>query len=369
MKRKLLTVLGASALSLLALVGCGNKELATVKVGLHTNLGAGAGYSAYNQGFFEDEGINADIQTGTGPNLAAALVAGQIDVSFMGNGVAWNYFTTNQEITLVALDNLTDDDRLIATTTGAGKNLTLESSLTDLGSALKGASVALDFTATPATFWSGLVAEVNKSYSSDSDKIWYEDTSGAKLPNNLSTYNEASKVNVVNIQNANLTSAMQKKEYDFCVSFAPIASTLEKDSTNFKTVAKTSTHMAGNYQPSTWAVNTSWLKNNEATFKKFMKGLVRGMNFRNANPSETCKDVEVVTAGAVLASSLETDIAVWLNSTQQLELINNGTALKYVENIRRNQENGANASKLDANVTASKASNFTYLKEACEQVK
>ena len=377
MKTKLLVTLAASVLALGGLAACSGdnndteKELETVKVGFHTNLGAGAGYSAKSQGFFEEEGINAEVQTGAGPALAAALVAGQIDVSFMGNGVAWNYFTSKEEIKLVALDNLTDDDRLIATTTGKGKDLTVNSPIADLAAALKGAKVALDMTATPATFWSGLVGEINKTFTNDADKIWYEGTDGSKLPNGLTTYNDASKVIVANIQNANLTSAMQNKEYDFCVSFAPIASTLEKQTANFKTVARTSTHMAGNYTPSTWAVNTAWLKTHEATFKKFMKGLVRGMNFRAANAEKTCEDVEKITAGAVMADSLKAsvDTAVWLDSTKQLEIINNGKAMTYVNNIRNSQLAGANKDKVAESVTAEKAANFSYLKEACEAIK
>ena len=142
-------------------VGCGGDDPNSVKLGLHTNYGAGAGYSALNQGFFEDEELNVTAQMGEGPALAASLVAGQINVSFMGNGVAWNYFTDKQEITLVALDNLTNDDKLIASTTGKGKDLTADSPVSDLADALRGSTVVLDQGATPITFWGNLLSTIN----------------------------------------------------------------------------------------------------------------------------------------------------------------------------------------------------------------
>lgn len=373
-KAKLFTILCASAFIGALATGCSNNEkgssesqaeLPTVKIGLHLNLGAGAGYSAYQQGFFRAEGVNVVVETGTGPALATKLVEGSLNVSFMGGGVAWNYFTTKQEIKIAALDNLTDDDRLIATTSGKGKNLTSTSTLAEVGEALKGASVALDLTATPATFFQTLITGINATKTADADKLWYND--GAQnLPQGLETYTEGNKVTVANVTNANLTTTMQAKTYDFCVAFAPVASRLEKDTTNFKTIVKTSTHFSDAYQPSTWGVNSKWLSENEETFKKFMKGLVRGMNYRRDDPSKTCKDIETVTAGSVSASSLETDIAVWLGDKEQLELNTNGKMKKYAENIRQAKQSNEN---VDSSITVEKATVFNYLIDACNAVK
>ena len=124
--------------------------------------------------------------------------------------------------------------------------------------------------------------------------------------------------------------------------------------------------MADSYAPSTWAVNTTWLKDNEETFKKFMVALVKGMNYRNQHVAETCKDIETVTAGQVDADSLNTDIAVWLSAEQQLELDSSGKMMKYVENIRNGQLAGANANKIVK--SAKDACDFSYLIEACKTV-
>lgn len=367
-KAKLFTIVCASAFLAGVATGCSKTEdnLPTVRIGLHENLGAGAGYSAYQQGFFKAEGVNVVVEMGGGPALATKLVEGSLDVSFMGGGVAWNYFTTKQEIKIAALDNLTDDDRLIATTTGKGKDLTISSTLAQVGDALKGASVAFDSTGTPATFFQTLITGINATKTADADKLWYND--GAKnLPEGLETYTEGNKVTVANVTNANLTTTMQGKDaYDFCIAYAPVASTLEKDTTKFKTVVKTSTHFSDAYQPSTWGVNSKWLSENEETFKKFMKGLVRGMNYRRDNPSKTCQDIETVTAGKVSASSLQTDIAVWLGDAEQLELNTNGKMKKYAENIRQAKQSNEN---VDSSITVEKATVFNYLIDACNAVK
>lgn len=370
---KLFTLLGITAVLGGTLASCGTNDdggetpAQKVKIGLHANFGAGAGYSAIAQGYFEQEGIEPEKTIGTGPNLAASLVSGDLNISFMGNGVAWNYFTENPAIKIVALDNLTDDDRLIATKTGRGKDLTVESSHADLVAALKTSTVALQLDATPGSFWTSLVTTLNKDLK-DGEKIWYTTGDGKKLPEGLaeSNYIDANKVNCVSVANSNITATMNGGKYDFCITFAPVASVLEKQTNKYTVVARTSTHMADGYTPSTWAVNAKWLESNKELFQKTMNALVKGMNYRSSNPAGTAQDIEKISAKQILASSLETDIAVWLNAKQQLELLGNGKAMSYVENIRNSQLNGGNKDKVSASVTAEKATDFTYLKKACE---
>ena len=281
-------------------VGCGGDDPNSVKLGLHTNYGAGAGYSALNQGFFEDEELNVTAQMGEGPALAASLVAGQINVSFMGNGVAWNYFTDKQEITLVALDNLTNDDKLIASTTGKGKDLTADSPVSDLADALRGSTVVLDQGATPMTFWGNLLSTINAQLE-DADKLWSKNLKGDVIPKGADTSIAANEVILENSSNANVAVSMQKGEYDFCVAFAPVSTTLLNDTENFKMIASTLTHMPDTYTPSTWAVNTAWLETHQDTFQRFMNALVKGMNFRRDNQAECAKDIEKITAGTFIA--------------------------------------------------------------------
>lgn len=383
-KTKFLSLLAIGFLGLGAIVACGpttenpnpnpgpgptskpEPELETVKVGLHTNLGAGAGYSALAQGFMEEEGINMEPVMGAGPALATQVMNGDIQVSFMGGGVAYNYWVENPQIKLIALDNLTDDDRLFANPSGPGKDLTIESSLEEIGNALKGASIALDTTQTPATFLTTLINGVN-DIMPDGQDIWYEDTTGKQIPNDLPSYNPECKMEVSHVDSA--SAAITATSYDFVIAFAPSATLIEQQG-NMNLICRTSTHFAENddYKPSTWAVNIEWLENNEETFKKFMRGLVKGMNFRRDNTEETCKDIEETTAGSVAADSLDTTIAIWIGDKEQIELYENGKMNKYAQNILDNDRKGGNADKVSPDATVEKCADFSYLYEAAKEV-
>lgn len=376
-KTKFFALAGASLLALGGLASCdggktsseeSKEPLETVKVGFQGNFGAAAGMVAANEGYFEEFGIDAKYSVAGGPSLAASVLSGQLDVVFLGNGVAWNYFTENSTMKLVALDNLTDDDRLIATKTGKGKDLTLTSSHADLVKALKGAKVALDLSKTPGSFWSSLVDVLNKELSDD-QKLWYTDGTN-QLPAGLTKYAEGNQVEIVSATNENLATSMLKDDApDFCVAFAPVATTLEKNSTKFTTVAKTSTHMSESYTPSTWAVNASFLQNHESTFKKFMKGLVKGMEKRATDPATAAAAVEVCTGGTTLASSINTDIAVWLGIDKQIELCGSSTGkgYSYAENIRNSALSGTNKDKVKK--TVAQAVDFSYVVEAAKALK
>lgn len=378
-KTKFLSLLTIGLLGLGTIVACGPKdnptpnpnpnpeptpEVEKIKIGLHSNLGAGAGYSAINQGFFKEEGIEAEPVVGAGPALATQVMNGDIQLSFMGGGVAYNYWAEDPQIKLVALDNLTDDDRLFANPTGPGKNLTLDSSLEEIGNALKGASIGLDLTQTPGTFLTTLINGVN-GVMDEGEAIWYTDSTGKKVPNNLTTYNPDNELIVSQVDSA--STAVQATNYDFVIAFAPSATLLEELGT-MKVVCKTSTHFADQYKPSTWAVNADWLENNEETFKKVMRGLVKGMNFRRDNPEETCKDIEEITAGSVAADSLSTDIAIWLGDQEQIDLYDEGKMVQYAQNILDADRTGANADKVSADASVEKNADFSYIYEAAKEV-
>ena len=371
MKNVKFLALGACALLITGgLASCGKEEMETVKVGFQPNFGASAGMTAVNEGYFEEAGVKVEYSNASGPNVAAAVLSGSLDVGFLGNGVAWNYFTENSTMKLIALDNLTDDDRLIARKEGKGGNLTLQSSEADLVAALKGSKVGLEIAATPGSFWNNLLNKLNSNLA-DGQKIWYMGSDGTKLPAGLAetNYIDTNKVEIFDVSNANVTAGMNSGAYDFCVAFAPVATTLEKDTAKYVTVAKTSTHMSESYTPSTWAVNTNFLKNHETAFKKFMIGLVKGMTKRQNDPSAAATATEVCTAGAVSANKIATDIAVWLGAEKQLELCEkaDGKGYAYAENIRNSALKGGNADKVKK--TVAEAVDFSYVVEAAKKVK
>lgn len=372
-KGKILTFAFAALMSFGALASCGGNDdqgggdtpLVKVKIGLHTNLGAGAGYSAYVKGFFKEYGIDAEPVLGNGPTLAQKVVNGDIQMSFMGGGVAWHYFRKEQPIKIAALDNLTNDDRLIAVKGKKGDKLTIESPLSEVAEALKGSTIILDTKATPIEWLkTSLLSNINKLYENNTDKLWYTDSEGKKFPtfDSENDYNASNEIHLYNSENTAIPTAVAASGADFVIPFAPVSSLLEKDTEHYTTVVTTKTHFANDYTPSTWAVNTAWLNENEDTFKKVMLGLVKGMNYRRDHVEETCKHIEEVTSMQVTAESLATDIATWLGDKEQLELYNSGDMMKYTENIRQGKLSNEN---VDPSVTVEKATCYNYLIEAC----
>ena len=94
-----------------------------------------------------------------------------------------------------------------------------------------------------------------------------------------------------------------------------------------------------------------------------MKDLVMGMNFRRDYPEQADKDIEVLSNGAYIARGV-TDIAIWLGAEEQLELLESGDAMKYVNNIRESQM----PDRISDEVTAEDVVDFTYLENACRSL-
>lgn len=111
----------------------------------------------------------------TGPNVYSSITADEMDVGFLGNGMAWHYFEQDSKMSLLTIDNLTDDDKLLMRKelgyAGDGKE-----SLDTFYERLPGTTIALDLTTTPGVFWKSLVSAINEGRE---EPIWYEDVEGA----------------------------------------------------------------------------------------------------------------------------------------------------------------------------------------------
>ena len=117
-------------------------------------------------------------------------------------------------MSLLTIDNLTDDDKLLMRKelgyAGDGKE-----SLDTFYERLPGTTIALDLTTTPGVFWKSLVSAINEGRE---EPIWYEDVEGA-YPEKGS--NEK-KVNILNTANANITAAMEDPSIDGCICFGSV---------------------------------------------------------------------------------------------------------------------------------------------------
>ena len=380
-KLKLFSLLAVGLLATAGAVSCGNGDTPdpdpdggntayTVRMGLQNNMGGSCGTVAYTKGYFKDEGVTVTQQVLGGPIIAQNLIQGTLDVGFLGNGVAWNYFTSDAKIKLVAIDNITDDDRLLANPNSEkAKNLPSADGRMEnyeqLADALAGASVLFNPTTTPATFFASLVTEIN-AHLEENDKIWWQ--SGVnKLPaTGITSYTEDRKINVDNnITEQNMASALRSGNYDFAVAFGTAASTIQT-TLDYNIVARTSSHLSTeNVVPSTWAVNIDFAENHPTEFANWMKGLVRGMDFRHDDPSATADAVVEVLNHTIEKDTLDLNPGYWPTREDQLEWTKEGgDAYMYVENIRNNHLNGENKDKVVKE--ADEVCDFSYIRTACE---
>ncbi len=355
--KKVIIALLVVALALSCFAGCGPKEpdvkdLGTVRVGVQGNMGSSAAFVAEKEGYWAQENIKAEITVTTGPQLITGIQTDTLDVAFLGNGVAWNYFTENSDMKLLVIDNLTDDDRLIGK---ASTGIKANASNDEIAAALKGKSVALDLAATPGSFFKSLVTDINEG-KDVADKIWFNDLADT-FPNEKGLV-AGNKINVVNTTNANIYAAMQAADSaDFCVAFSPISTQLLEE--GFVEVAKTSTHLADKITPSNWAVSTKFLESNPEAVQAFVNALVKGMDLRAKDTKKACEHTYDYLKQDVNYASA--DIAYWPLAADLAKWAGDGDMLKYVEQIRNSHVNGANLAKETKVKTAAEASDFTFV--------
>jgi NitT/TauT family transport system substrate-binding protein len=371
--KKGLGLLAVTAFMLaIGLVSCGgqtNTDLKTVKVGLQGNFGASAGFVGIEEGYFEKEGVNAEKQVLTGPNIIAGLKAGTVDIGFLGNGVSWNYFVpTNTPIKMLTIDNLSNDDRLIvnkASTHAGVKTITTSSSITELYTALKGSTLAADLTATPGSFLNSMLDKVNAGIAADK-QIWYKNVD-AKYPTTATSGDEY-KITIQNVANSSITATMTGAEApDFCIAFAPISATLLLDTAKFAEGFTTAINMPEKLTPSTWAVSTSFLKDNKETVQKFMNGLVKSLDYRAGNINGAAADT--ANQLRVDISTIITGVAYWPTAEDLKGYFStvDGQGMKYVTQIRNSQLSNTNLKDITP-LAAADVIDTSFLLNACEKV-
>ena len=304
-------------------------SLGTVHYGIHQ------GGSAFSAGFLLNElklneKYNFDIKmtVTTGPNVFSALSAGEMDIGFLGNGMAWHYFEKDPKIAILTIDNLTNDDRLIVR-----KGLGIEEyePLDSLGEKLPGMTLACDLTTTPGTFLKSLVNAINKD-KADEDKIWYEDIEGAYPLKGAAD----KEIPILNTTNANITAVMQDKSIDCCITYGNTKMAIQRDTDNYVIAATTFTHLSDTVTPSTWAVNKEFCEKNPELVQAFVNALVEAMDYRsNKDNWDHCIEL-AVPFDQLSPEDYDPEAAYWLSKADLKEYFgeDSGQGFTYLNQIR-----------------------------------
>lgn len=328
--KKLVAIILALALTLILLVGCGGapassdttassgapassgssgsavpgEPLGTVRYAMHPGASAtGPGFLMQELELDKKYNFVGEMTVTPGPNVYAALAAGDLDIGYLGNGMGWHYFESDPKIAVITIDNLTNDDRLIMrNTSDIGPNEPMEG----LFEKLPGKTIACDLTTTPGTFLKSLVNALNEGHD-DADKIWYEDVEGA-YPLKGSPDKQ---IIILNTTNANVTASMQDPSIDGAICFSNVRAALERDTEHFHTSATTFTHLSDTVTPSTWAVNRDFAAEHPELVQAFTYALVEAMDFR-ADEANWEKSVEMaIPFDQLSAEDYDRDAAYW----------------------------------------------------------
>jgi ABC-type nitrate/sulfonate/bicarbonate transport system substrate-binding protein len=344
----------------------GVTDYGTVRLGLQGNFGASAGFVGISEGYFKAQGLTATSSITSGPNIITGLQGGTLDIGFLGNGVAWNYFLKeNAPIKMLTIDNLTNDDRMIASKTGKGKTLSEASSNDDLYAALKNASVALDYARTPGSFLQSLVDVLNSGKDAAS-QLWYKVPGASETYPSTASQTAAFEVTLINTDNSSVTASMVSASApDFCVTFSPVSTALT--TLGFPLVATTLKRLGDTkLTPSTWAVSTSYLTAHPDAVKAFLRGLMKSFDLRHDNPSKASSDTAEANK---FDGTYDTSIAYWPSSSDINSYFSTdtGKGMQYVNQIRASQ---VSKSQLAGGALESKdvLIDRTWITDACAAV-
>ncbi len=335
------------------------ENLGTISCGIHQ------GGSANSAAFLLDQleldkkhGFDLELVVSTGPNVFASVSAGEMNVGFLGNGMAWHYFEENGDISMLTIDNLTDDDKLMMRKDQGYKGDGVDT-VDDFYETLPGKTIALDLTTTPGVFFKNLVNTINEGREKP---IWYEDVEGAYPEKG----DAEMQINILNTANANITAAMADKEIDGCICFGSVKKEFQANK-DYTTVASAKWHLEDMLTPSQYCVNTVWAEENPELVQAFMDALIEAFDYRSDEANwDTCIEM------AMKVDQLEYDdydmTCGYYPNREDLKKwfeTEDGDGWKYLENIR-NSHMGSNG-LTDENMKDCKDVLLVdYLLKACE---
>ncbi|MFB9275342.1 ABC transporter substrate-binding protein [Cohnella cellulosilytica] len=250
-KGRIAALLLAAALIALAVSACGKNggksgELRTVKFSeVIRSIFYAPHYVAMSRGFFEDEGLNVDMNTAQGSDKgAAALIAGTADISLVGPETTIYIFNQKGEKTLKAFHQLTDKD----------------------GSFLLSREQLDDFE------WSDLSGKTVLG--------WRPGSAPQMVLNSMLIKEGTEGVNVItNIASPALAGAFASGQGDFIQLFEPVASTLVQEGRAHYVASLGEAF--GEFPETSYVATSDYIKNHPDVIQSFVNAVAKGAEWLN----------------------------------------------------------------------------------------
>ncbi|WZL74434.1 ABC transporter substrate-binding protein [Clostridiaceae bacterium 35-E11] len=262
MKRMQKLALGLSLILLLslALTGCGEKSLTTVRLAEVTHsVFYAPQYVAITEGFFAEEGLNVELINGQGADKTmTALLSDQVDIGFMGPEASVYVYNQGKDDYAVNFAQLTQRDGSFLLAREPMPNFSFED--------VKGKTIIGGR--------KGGMPEMTLEYVLKENNVY-----------------PSKDVNVrTDIQFAVMAGAFIGGEGDFVTLFEPVASSLEKEGTGYIVA---SIGEAGGYIPYTcYSAKKSFIEKNPEIIQKFTNAIYKGMKWvESHSPEEIAQSI------------------------------------------------------------------------------
>ena len=318
MKKKVVAVLCAAAMTATLVAGCGSKTTTeapaeteaketeapaeakdpiTLKIAYMPNYGSlWSVTTAVNKGYLEEEGITVElVEFQDGPTIIAAMESGSIDMGYIGQGA--HKLCINGQAKIFALSHISNGDAVIG-----GPNVkTLED--------LKGKKVA---------YSSGTSSEDILKMGLDSVGLTMED------------------IQAVDMDAAGLVTAMMSGGVDACATWSPNSLKILEDTNNTKlcdnmTFKDTSVSLAS------WIVTPKYAEENQDKILRFARALYKAMDYAaDDHYDEVAKYVADQTKTDYDSVYAQRGDADWLTGKEVSEGAKDGTVEGYYKTQQEN---------------------------------
>lgn len=240
---------------ILVLYGCGgapsDQGKERLRVGYHPNFGGASAVSiGLEKGYFAQEGLEVElVQFTSGPPSVAALVAGDIDISFLGHG-AFSLVLEGQ-VDVIAVDCLSNAEEILARTDSGIR--TVED--------LKDRTLACSYGTSGENFLD-MVLDYNKLFRDD--------------------------INVVNMDVAGTVSALVRGQVEAVSLWVPYTNEIREQlgSEGIVVVADCVELRDVMALPMCWVSTDKYIDGHQDTVLLFVRALYRCLNDRARNPEE-----------------------------------------------------------------------------------